>query len=588
MSMIGSTEPPAMAGTGLEPRDEHDLRIWTAIAMWLGGGCSIAAAAMVLGSRSQHFIALWGLVGFCALAATVTFLAFRPASNSALYVLTNIFSTLGALTVCLACLWSGGVRSGLVGMYLIPALYDAYFFRSRQALAHLVINSALVLSPLLYVSSLQGTQFPARATVLVLGMWGMSALVGLRKRNLLMAEMNARRGALSDPLTGLHNLRSLRERAARGEAREGTAVIEIDIDDFKAVNTAYGHTGADELLRAVGAGLLALTGEDDCVARIGGDEFVMLVNGRSPREIELLVAGCASAVRTASAVLAGEDATFTASVGCALWPWDGETFSELLAAADRRMYTAKGSQAHSTVEAGSGRVFGPPGLDPPVRADRDGPLEAPADGPLVAQDDRLGWARDVAGWWARRPANAIAGAVAWIGGAATTLVALLLPYSDTAHAGILAVLIVCAIAMAAFLLTLAPLIGRRAYLLADGLAAPGVVLGVYLTGGGSSAPCSRSCSSPSSSPPASRRRARPSPGSSPRCSYPRAPSSTPTPPHDSSSSCDSSRLSRRPACSWRSSSTAGVSLPGPRPMRGCSRRTTPSPALPTGAPSGES
>jgi predicted signal transduction protein with EAL and GGDEF domain len=154
--------------------------------------------------------------------------------------------------VWLACFWSGGPSSGLAELYFFPVLYDAYFFRPKQVVTHLVINSMLAVSPLLYAASIRGTQFPGHVAVLISGFWGMSAVICYRKRRLLTAELMSRRQALSDPLTGLHNLRSLRDRAAQQPPAEGTAVLVIDIDDFKAVNTEYGHTGADELLRQVG------------------------------------------------------------------------------------------------------------------------------------------------------------------------------------------------------------------------------------------------------------------------------------------------------------------------------------------------
>jgi diguanylate cyclase (GGDEF)-like protein len=488
--MTWATGEQVAGRSHLEPREEHDLRIWTAIAMWMGGACAIATGAIVLGARNPHLDGLWMLVGLCVLAATVTFLAFRSLSNSTLYLFTNIFSALGALTIWLACLWSGGAATGLMGLYFFPSLYAAYFFRFRHALAHVVIYSALVISPLFYAASIRGTQFPARAAVLLLGMWAMSAVVGRRKRTLLIAELNARRGALSDPLTGLHNLRSLRERAAHSEPEACTAVLEIDIDDFKAVNTAFGHTGADEFLRAVGAALVGLAGEGDCVARIGGDEFAMLVRGRAPGVVEILAAECASAVRRASAVLPGRRASVTASVGYALRPQDGHAFTDLLAAADRRMYNAKADLAHRPTERtaalrAAGNANGDedrPPREPRVEAADAGPRPK-LGGDRAGAAGRLAVPTALRRWWGGRPANAVAGAVAWLAGAVTTSIVLLLPDTDTTHAGTMVALIIGAVAVAAFVLVLAPLIGRRGYLVADALSVPSVAFGVYLTGG---------------------------------------------------------------------------------------------------------
>jgi diguanylate cyclase (GGDEF)-like protein len=486
--MQPSTPSELLALSGVDARDERELRIWTAIAMWLGG---VAAGALVLHSNPEHGRELWGLLGFCAAAATLTFLLFPRVSNRSLYRLTNTFSSLGAVAVWFACFWSGGVNSGLFGLYMLPTLYDAYFFKPRHALIHLVMNCALVVSPLLYTGSLQGTQFPARATVLVLAMCGMFVLVTSRKRNLLLAELNARRRALSDPLTGLHNLRSLREQAADQSLRDGTALFEIDIDDFKGVNTHYGHIGADEVLRRVALALLELTRGRDCAARIGGDEFAILVHDRTGPEIELLRGACANAVRVAGAGSGAEKARLSASVGCAVWPRDGRVFAELLDAADRDMYRAKARITPASTRARALRRPHPVAIAERRTASRRSTPDSSSSqrrGEADALTSREAVARSrlrdsLLGWWRTRPLNAVAGALAWLGGAAIGLVVVSLPDSHpVSTSGAVAVLLFTA-ATGLFVLILAPALGRRAYLASDALAAPCVALGIYLTGG---------------------------------------------------------------------------------------------------------
>jgi hypothetical protein len=236
-------EQPAPAVSGIELRDEHDLRIWTGIAMWLGGACAAAAATVLPGSGTLHIAELRGLVDISVFIAIVDFVLIRSASNRALYVLTNILVVLGAMTAWFACFWSGGASSGFLELYYFPVLYVAYFFRAKQAVPQLVLISVLAASPLVYDGSLRGTQFPGHVAVLVAGFWGMSAVIGYRRRRLLLAELNLRKQALSDPLTGVHNLRSLRDRAAQQQLTQGTGVLVVDIDDFKTVNTEYGHSG---------------------------------------------------------------------------------------------------------------------------------------------------------------------------------------------------------------------------------------------------------------------------------------------------------------------------------------------------------
>ena len=487
VAMGRESNQPAPAMSGIEPREEHELRVWTAIAMWLAGGCAIAVGTVLPGQGALHVVELRWLVGFGLLAALFTFVVFRPASNRTLYVLTNIFSALGTLTVWFACLWSGGTSSAFIELYFFPALYVAYFFRRAHAVCHLALITALAASPLLYGGSATADQFPGHLVVLVAGLWGMAAVVGYRKRRLLLAEMASRRQALSDPLTGVHNLRSLRDRAAQGPLAEGSGVLVIDIDDFKAVNTEYGHTGADALLRSVALELQDLAEPSDCVARIGGDEFAVLVSGRSRPEIEALAQRCVQAIGRARARAGLDGPDVSGSVGCALWPEDGRTLTDLLAVADGRMFDSKAGRREP------GEVHPADTEDaPPFAAARAVRLDQPAvSGPrprLVAAGATRARAPGAgggpaAGWWRSRPSKALAAGTAWLSASATTLVVVLLPGADRSHLLLVALLIACAAAMGLFILSVGPALGDTGYLVSDALAVMGIAGGVYLTGG---------------------------------------------------------------------------------------------------------
>ncbi|MGE5234685.1 MAG: diguanylate cyclase domain-containing protein [Acidobacteriota bacterium] len=171
------------------------------------------------------------------------------------------------------------------------------------------------------------------------------------------AEMEAQRRALHDPLTGAGNrdlfdaqLQVALARAARGHQR--VAVLYFDLDSFKEVNDRFGHAAGDRLLRSVADRLHAAVREADTVARLGGDEFgIVLADigtaGNAARLAEKLAAV------TAGAALAAElPHTVTASVGIAIYPEDGGTTAELLAAADAAMYRAKAQSRDRQAVAG--------------------------------------------------------------------------------------------------------------------------------------------------------------------------------------------------------------------------------------------
>jgi diguanylate cyclase (GGDEF)-like protein/PAS domain S-box-containing protein len=152
--------------------------------------------------------------------------------------------------------------------------------------------------------------------------------------------------ALYDPLTRLPNrhllVQRLREAMADALA-SGTelAVCSLDLDDFKPLNTIHGRAVGDQVLVAVAARLREQARAGDCVARPGGDEFVLLMSGfETPVE-------CASVLNrliktlTEPYVVNGLELRVTASIGLTFYPWDAHDADTLLRHADHAMYRAK-------------------------------------------------------------------------------------------------------------------------------------------------------------------------------------------------------------------------------------------------------
>jgi diguanylate cyclase (GGDEF)-like protein/PAS domain S-box-containing protein len=152
--------------------------------------------------------------------------------------------------------------------------------------------------------------------------------------------------AYHDALTGLPNRWLLRDRleTAIASARRETQnvfVLFIDLDDFKRINDTLGHAMGDVLLAEVGQRLHGIARSSDTVARMGGDEFVIvLTHVDTEEQLQAAVNKLRNAFR-APFRLAGTDYPITASVGIAGFPDDGLTEDELLKHADAAMYDAK-------------------------------------------------------------------------------------------------------------------------------------------------------------------------------------------------------------------------------------------------------
>lgn len=155
-----------------------------------------------------------------------------------------------------------------------------------------------------------------------------------------------------DHLTGLANRTLLYDRLRQSllwaqNHGQQVAVFLIDIDYFKQINDTLGHADGDVLLAAVGQRLIDSVRESDTVARMGGDEFVIVMSEfRSLRDVER----CSEKmIRKASQPIevGGRNISLTLSIGVSVFPEGGRTAEDLLRNADAAMYTAKDSGRNS-------------------------------------------------------------------------------------------------------------------------------------------------------------------------------------------------------------------------------------------------
>lgn len=148
--------------------------------------------------------------------------------------------------------------------------------------------------------------------------------------------------AETDALTGLANRLHLSRRIQALLAQDiPFGLLYIDLTQFKQLNDRHGHKVGDEMLRLAGQRLHANIRDDDVAARIGGDEFVMLLGWLSaPAALAHRAAGVERHLAEPANV-DGLQLQLGANIGGALHPRDGRTESALLAVADRRMYAAK-------------------------------------------------------------------------------------------------------------------------------------------------------------------------------------------------------------------------------------------------------
>jgi diguanylate cyclase (GGDEF)-like protein/PAS domain S-box-containing protein len=164
-----------------------------------------------------------------------------------------------------------------------------------------------------------------------------------------MADNFLSKVAHHDPLTGLGNRQLFKNliTSAIGRAqrhKKGMAILYLDLNGFKAVNDTLGHDAGDALLQQVADRLRRVLREADSVARMGGDEFTLILEDlNSPDEAALAAERVVKAIREPFSI-GGKRVQIATSVGIAVYPDDGKDLDTLVKAADAAMYSVKGTQ----------------------------------------------------------------------------------------------------------------------------------------------------------------------------------------------------------------------------------------------------
>ncbi|NIE74775.1 EAL domain-containing protein [Pantoea sp. Ap-967] len=212
-----------------------------------------------------------------------------------------------------------------------------------EGLVYLVLITTLAVLAVALLTSVLDARLEARTAELA--------------HSLTLANQELTQLALHDTLTGLPNRTLLSDRidqAIGKVAEQGGcfALMFIDLDGFKPVNDAFGHHVGDLLLKAVAARLRGHLHSQDTLARIGGDEFVLLVELQEPDDaMDVAVKQVNLVSRTFR--VAEHDLQLTASLGIVLYPGNGQDQLELLRNADAAMYHAKsaGKNGYSFFDA---------------------------------------------------------------------------------------------------------------------------------------------------------------------------------------------------------------------------------------------
>lgn len=348
------------AGPGIpdDIRQALIASLFSGLPVFFGGAVNVIAVAGAIALKTQKpvFIAWFVFeVIICAMRLVVLLIARRAAlegrkTPTDLYLMLGLAWSCGVgygvLTSMASADWLIASAACLSGSAMVGGICLRNFGAPRLASAMILtsigpsmIGAVLSGEPLYYIVFIQAPMY----------FFAMAA-AAFRLKSMLVTSMLAEREndhrARHDSLTGLSNRHGLvnAANAKLTAARHGgrsLSLLFVDLDGFKAVNDTYGHAAGDTLLKLVAERLRQMLRADDIAARIGGDEFVMLVDDLNEAETLALAETLITEVSSSYDLGGDASANISLSIGIAMAPEHGESIEALLAAADAALYEAK-------------------------------------------------------------------------------------------------------------------------------------------------------------------------------------------------------------------------------------------------------
>ena len=279
-----------------DPYDDGPLPDLTSGLMWMATGVVGIAVQPLPGTDHSHtewvialgtFAIVWGAISvMLGLRGNI-----MPLRQRAL--VTAVMMPLVGLA-----LWAtGGATSYLQPVLLFSVLFVAWFFPPSLAAPLVLLLMLAYASPLVYDGDAVELGYIARTAIFTVTVIGMTLTMQFLKRVLVRAELRQRKHAECDALTGVANRRGFDLALAATHQREQRyALILFDFDDFKQINDEHGHPVGDAVLIAVAHAARDVVRHDDCLARIGGDEFALIAPGAGERGVLRLMRALGEAI----------------------------------------------------------------------------------------------------------------------------------------------------------------------------------------------------------------------------------------------------------------------------------------------------
>ena len=324
-----------------EVGEERGLAGLVAGLLWICAGVTVAAMMTMPGIPHEHWRVVMGIAVVSVVwgVAAVTVVPWERVHP----IVSHLSCFMGFPGTAAGVALTGGAASPSHLYLFFIVGYVGYFYARREAFPYFFGCIVVTALPLFYDSTAISSGFLAEVLILAPSYLIIGGFICVGKSRLIELREQARQLSLRDPLTGLHNRRALVETLEQTlAARSGpTALLLVDLDYFKDVNTNYGHPVGDRVLCETADALRAASRSGDLVARLGGDEFALVLPGAELRDTMAVAHRVLAEVRDAGLRMKLNKLTVTASVGFAIAPYDGEEATALMAAADLALRGSK-------------------------------------------------------------------------------------------------------------------------------------------------------------------------------------------------------------------------------------------------------
>lgn len=337
--------------TALESVHTRRQAMVFAAALFAGGSLLTTVSILAPHPAELDLVGAWILVLASATTAAIFWLGRDRLPFWTLYVGIAVGTLMITWGVYINGERDGGAAALNEVFYIWPVIFAAYYFPARALVIQIVFVAACYVGVLIVIDPgpIGVTRWLIVVTV-VMGVGGVTNRLQVRVDDLVARLSDAAR---RDPLTGLLNRRGFEERLEAELARAGrqqhpVGLIVGDIDRFKTINDRLGHPAGDAVLLRVTKILESVGRRSDTVARLGGEEFVLIV----PDADADMAFGLAERAREKVERAFEDDAIpLTISFGTVAFPADGLTAESLLASADKALYTAKNNGRNRSTRA---------------------------------------------------------------------------------------------------------------------------------------------------------------------------------------------------------------------------------------------